>query len=118
MNGGARLGAAVAYVPVIGWLYVYVFRREDELAMYHLWQAVGLVLFLIGSLLGWAVLAWLLAWLPYMGALGIALFTLVIAAYLFGIIGWVIGIINALRGQMAPVPGIGHRAERLFTNRG
>ncbi len=107
----------MAYVPVIGWLYVTIFQREDELAMYHLRQSVGVVLFLIGSLLSWAVIAWLLAWLPYMGAVGIALFTLVIAAYLFGVICWVIGIINALRGQMTPLPGIGHRDKHLFSNR-
>ncbi|MBN1562330.1 MAG: hypothetical protein JXA10_00705 [Anaerolineae bacterium] len=117
MNGLARLGAAVAYVPVIGWVYAYAFQRTNTLVIYHLRQSIGLVLFLIGSLVGWAIMAWLLAWLPYLGIFGMALFTLVITAYLVGIILWVIGIINALNGQMAPLPGIGRRAEHLFSSR-
>lgn len=117
MSGLARLNRAAAYVPVIGWLYVYVFQRENAPAMYHLRQSVGLALFLIGSLAGWAVVAWVLAWIPYMGVLGVALFSLVIAAYLFGAVAWIIGLINALTGRVAPLPGIGRRFERLFGSR-
>jgi hypothetical protein len=38
-----------------------------------------------------------------------ALFALVIAAFLFGMVAWVIGVINALAGRMVPLPGIGQR---------
>lgn len=114
MSGVARLRRVAAYVPVIGWLYVYVVERENALAMYHLRQSIGLVLFLLGSLLGWVVIAWVLAWIPFMGALAAALFTLVIAAYLFGAVAWAIGVINALAGRRVPLLGIGHRVERLL----
>jgi uncharacterized membrane protein len=104
----------VAYlIPVIGWLYVFFFQRKNTLAMYHLRQSIGLFLFLIAAIAGWAVIAWVLAWIPYMGALGAALFTLVIAAYLFGIVAWILGLINALNKQVVPLPGFGQWADRL-----
>lgn len=114
MNGPSSFAAAVTYLlPGVGWLYVYVFQRHNTLAMYHLRQSIGLFLFLGGSIIGWVVIAWILAWIPYMGTLGIALFTLVIGAYLFSIIAWLQGLFNALNNRAAPLPGFGRWATRL-----
>ena len=114
MSDTSRLPAVLAYlIPFIGWLYVLLFARKNEVAMYHLKQAIGLFLFLLGMLLGWGVVAWLLAWLPYMAALGVGLFTLVIAAYLYGVVAWIMGLANALRNRLTPLPGFGRWAERL-----
>jgi len=114
MSNSSRFPAVVVYlVPVIGWLYVFFFQRKNMLAMYHLRQAIGLLLFLLAALLGWAVIAWVLAWIPYIGALGIALFTMVIAAFLFGIIAWILGLIHAVGHQVTPLPGFGQWASRL-----
>jgi uncharacterized membrane protein len=114
MSRPSRLPAVVAYlIPVIGWVYVYAFQRKNTLAMYHLRQSIGLCLFLVTTLIGWAAVAWGLAWLPYMGALSAALFTLVIAAFLFGIAAWILGLFNALSKRMVPLPGFGRWANRL-----
>jgi uncharacterized membrane protein len=113
MNDLSRFSAVAAYVPIIGWLYVYVFQRKNELANFHLKQSIGLVLFLVSALVSWAVVAWGLAWIPYMGALGMALFTLVMAAYVFGAVAWILGLIHSLRGQMVPLPWFGSWATRL-----
>jgi hypothetical protein len=114
MSRPSRFPAAVVYlVPVVGWLYVFSFHRRNTLAMYHLRQVIGLCLFLIAATIGWAVSAWLLAWIPYMGALGMALFAIVIAAYLFGVVAWTLGLINALTKRVVPLPGFGHWASRL-----
>ncbi len=114
MSEPSRFPAVVAYlIPVIGWLYVYFFQRKNALAMYHLRQSIGLCLFLLASLIGWAVIAWVLAWLPYMGTLGAGLFTIVMAAYLFGSVTWILGLINALKKKTTPLPGFGPWAERL-----
>jgi uncharacterized membrane protein len=59
------------------------------------------------------VIAWVLAWIPYMGAVAAALFTLVIAAYLFGIVAWVLGVINAATKRVVPLPAFGQWASRL-----
>lgn len=100
-------------MPVIGWLYVFFFQRKNALAMYHLRQAVGLFVFLAATISGWAVVAWILAWIPYMGALGAALFTIVIAACLFGIVAWLLGLFHALGRRTVPLPGFGRWASRL-----
>jgi uncharacterized membrane protein len=114
MSRPSRLPAVVAYlIPVIGWLYVFTFQRKNTLAMYHLRQSIGLFLFLVATITGWAVIAWVLAWIPYMGALSAALFTLVMAAYLFGMVAWILGLINALSRRAAPLPGFGPWANRL-----
>jgi len=111
---GPRFPAVVAYlIPILGWPYVYFFQRNNAFALYHLKQSIGLFLFLVATMTGWVVIAWVLAWIPYMGAVGAALFTLVIAAYLFAIVAWVLGLINAVSGRMVPLPGFGQLANRL-----
>lgn len=89
MNVSSRLPAVVAYIPIVGWLYVFIFQRKNTLAAFHLRQSIGLVLFLLMSFVVWVIVAWLLAWIPYMDLISIALFTLVIAAYGFGLIAWI-----------------------------
>ena len=114
MDGLSSFPAVVAYLfPLIGWLYVFFFQRNNALAMYHLRQSIGLCLFLLGTLIVWAVIAWVLVWLPYMGALAAGLFTIVIAIFLFGVAAWVTGLMRALRKQTIPLPFFGHWAERL-----
>jgi len=114
MNRPSRLPAVLAYlVPVIGWLYVLFFQRKNSFAVYHLRQSIGLCLFLVGALAGWAVVAWVLAWIPYAAVLSIALFAIVIAAYVFGVLAWILGLVNALSGRLAPLPLFGQWASRL-----
>ena len=114
MNTSSRFSAALAYLlPVLGWLYVYIFQRKNSFALYHLRQAIGLVIFLIVTLLSWAVLGWLLAWIPYLNILSIALFALVVGVYLYGIVAWLIGIYNALSDKESPLPLFGRLASRL-----
>jgi hypothetical protein len=113
MSGAARISAALAYIPIIGWLYVLAFQRQNALAVFHVRQSIGLVLFLIAALVVWAVVAFVLAWIPMLSALGVALFTLVMAAYFYGVVALAIGILNALNGKSNPLPGFGQRADRL-----
>ncbi len=113
MNDPARVPALIAYIPVVGWLYVIVAGRNNNLALYHLRQSIGLILFLIGVFVAWAVVGWLLAWIPYMDVLSMALFTLVIAAYIYGIVALILGVINAYRNRLVPLPLFGRWASRL-----
>jgi uncharacterized membrane protein len=114
MNRSSRLPAVLAYLlPVLGWLYVFVFERRNSFALYHLRQAIGLVVFLVVILLAWGVVGWLLAWIPYLGILSIALFALVVSAYIYGIVAWLIGIFNALSDRESPLPLFGRWASRL-----
>ena len=113
MNKSSRLPAVLAYLPIIGWLYVYFLHRQNGLAMYHLRQCVGLFLFLIGIFAVWAVIGWLIAWIPYMAALSVALFSIVLAAYIYGFVAWVWGIVNAFNYRLSPLPGFGNWANSL-----
>jgi uncharacterized membrane protein len=114
MNMSSRLPAVLVYLlPVLGWLYVFFFHRRNSLALYHLRQAIGLVVFLVVILIAWGVVGWLLAWVPYLGVLSIALFALVVSAYFYGIVAWLFGIYNALSDRESPLPLFGRWASRL-----
>lgn len=109
----SRVAGALAYLPIIGWLFVWLARRQDAFALFHLKQSIGLVVFLITMFLGWAVIAWLSGWIPYAFILGNALFALVIVAYVFGLFAWIIGVVNAARGRVALLPIFGRAANRV-----
>ncbi len=114
MSKPSRLPAVLAYLlPIIGWLYVLFFQRQNKFAVYHLRQSIGLFLFLIAVLVGWAVVAWILAWVPFLDIVSVSLFAIVIAAYLYGVVAWILGMSNALRDQLAPLPLFGEFANRL-----
>jgi uncharacterized membrane protein len=114
MNKSSRLPAVLAYLlPVIGWLYVFFFQRKNSLAVYHLRQSIGLVLFLAGAAVSWIVVGWIIAWIPYAAVLSIALFAIVITAYIYGIIAWIMGMNNAFKELQVPLPLFGQWANRL-----
>ena len=114
MNRPSRLPAVLTYlIPVIGWLYVIFFHRKNSLAVYHLKQSIGLVLFLIVTTTGWAAVGWVMAWIPYLAVLSIALFAIVIVAYIYGGVAWILGLSNALRDRPVPLPLFGEWANRL-----
>lgn len=113
MSKPSPVPALLAYIPIIGWLYVFALQRKNPLAVFHLRQSVGLFLFLAGTFVVWAVVAYLIAIIPYMGVLSVALFTIVIAFYIFGVMAWVMGILNALKNKSTPLPLFGQWANRL-----
>lgn len=113
MNKPSPFPALIAYIPIIGWLYVYLLQRKNSLAVFHLRQSVGLFLFLVATFIIWAVVAYVLAIIPYMAVFSVALFNIVIAFYLFGVVAWIMGILNALKNKSAPLPFFGQWANRL-----
>jgi uncharacterized membrane protein len=113
MDSSSRIFAAIAYIPVIGWLVGLLLQRRNAFVMFHVRQSIGLFLFLIVVAVGWAVITWLVAWIPFAFLIGAALFALVIAAFVFGAITWVAGIVNALRGRMSLLPVFGRTANRM-----
>ena len=114
MDTSSRFSAVLSYVPVIGWLYVLLLQRQNAFARFHVRQAIGLILFLIGVFAGWAVITWVLSFvLPFGFLVGNALFALVVAAGIYGVFAWIIGIINASQGRAAMLPVFGRRASQL-----
>jgi uncharacterized membrane protein len=109
-----RFPALLAYLlPVVGWIYILIFERKSVFVMFHLKQALGLFGFLLSVATGWVILAWLIAMIPYGFILSVSLFTLVIAALIFGVVAWISGVINVLRGKVTFLPLVGRKAYRL-----
>jgi len=110
-----RNAAFLAYLlPIVGWLYVLLFRRKDEFAVYHAKQSMMLTMTAVGAPAVWALFAWIVSWLPLAGPIiSVALFALVILAYIFLAATWVIGMVYALQAKMKPVPVVGGWAERI-----
>ncbi|MFN8489670.1 MAG: hypothetical protein U0350_18950 [Caldilineaceae bacterium] len=111
-----RTLAFIAYLlPIVGPLLVFLFNRRNLFSLYHACQSLTITLGLVIMPFGWLVLSWLLIWVPLIGSvLAASLFTLVMAAYLALIIGWVLGFINSLRAKQAAIPVFGGWGERLF----
>ncbi len=113
METSDRLSAFLAYIPVIGWMYVILVKRQNSLSMFHLRQSIGLFIFLGATFAAWVAVTWIVSWIPFGFMVGIALFTLVMTVYIFGIIAWVSGIVYALQGRMALLPLIGKMANSI-----
>jgi len=115
VNEPKRHLAFLAYLlPIFGWLYVLLFQRKDEFAVYHAKQSMILTIAALGAPVAWVVVAWIVAWLPLAGPIiAAALFALVILVYIFLAATWVIGMIYALQAEMKPVPVVGRWAERI-----
>jgi len=111
MENSQRISAVIAYIPVIGWLYVLFAQRKDEFALFHLRQSIGLVIGLVVSVLAWGVVAWVLSWIPFGDVIGIALFTLVICVWIVAVITLIIGLVNAARGLRNQLPFFGSFAK-------
>jgi uncharacterized membrane protein len=116
VSTSSRISAFLAYLLlVIGWLYVFLFRKNDKLAMYHTKQSMMLIIIAIGATLVWAILGWLVSLIPFVGfIIAVAFFSLILTIYIVLTIGWVVGMVNALQAKVKPVPVVGVWAERLF----
>ena len=113
MDSSDRLSAFLAYIPVVGWIYVLLAKRQNSLSMFHVRHSIGLFIFLAATFAAWAVITWVLGWIPFGFMVGVALFTMVITAFIFGIIVWVTGIVHALNGRMVLLPLIGKMANSI-----
>ena len=113
MNEYSRVPAVIAYIPVLGWLYVLLLQRQNPLALFHVRQAIGLVLFLLGVAASWVVIGWVVAWIPFGILLSTALFAVVIAAAVFSIIALISGVIHAGQGRAIALPLFGDTASRM-----
>ncbi len=115
MKGSKKYLAFLAYlVPVLGWLYILIAERKDRFSRYHAKQSLVLTLALVGAVLVWLVLAWVLTWLPFVGPIIAAFsFTLVALVWVVVVVDWIVGMVYALRVEMKPVPLLGGWGEKL-----
>lgn len=114
METSKRVNAFIAYLlPIIGWIYLLIFRRKDDFAMFHLKQAIGNFVLVTVVSVGWVVVTWGITWIPYGYLLGMSLFSLVLLAFAVAVVSWLMGVSNALRGRVAFLPIMGRMVYRL-----
>ncbi|MBZ0100239.1 MAG: hypothetical protein K8F30_14255 [Taibaiella sp.] len=99
--------AIVSYITFIGWLISYLFlypKQKDALGAFHLRQTLGLYLSgLVLSIVNRAFgpgLVWGVG-----SIVGVILFVF-----------WLIGLVNAINGQLKPLPLVGEYFQRWFRN--
>jgi uncharacterized membrane protein len=115
VNTSERFAATLSYLLLpIGWLYVLLFGRRSAFAVFHCKQSIAIVGFVLIASAAWVGVGWLLAWIPFGAVVGVALFSLVIAALVCAAVIWILGMVSALRGRMAPLPIVGGWARRLM----
>lgn len=116
MKSPNRTLAFLTYlIPVIVPLYVIFAQRKDVLARYHAYQSLALCAAVLIVPAVWAIIAWVMAWIPLVGVLlSAASFALVIAAYLVLLVGWFYGMMSALQSRVRPVPLFGGWGERFL----
>jgi uncharacterized membrane protein len=114
MSASSRYLAFFAYLLSLpGALYVLLARRDDAFAVYHARQSLALALAALLTPLIWLIAAFALAWIPTAGPVaGVALFALVLAAYVGFALSWVIGMVYALQGRVRAIPLVGRPATR------
>jgi uncharacterized membrane protein len=110
-----RVAAFLAYlVPILGPLYAMIAHRGDAFVEFHARQSLTLTALAIGAPLGWMIVAWVMLWIPSAGPLiAVPGFTLVILIYIFLAVAWLVGMANALRFELKPLPIVGRWAERI-----
>ena len=109
MSMSSKISAFIAYLLLIfGWLFVMIFKRGDEFAVFHAKQSLRLTIYLVAIPAAWALGAYFVALIPFVGPiLASATFTLVMVAILRCSSPGSIGMSNALRARWAQVPMFG-----------
>ncbi|MVZ61722.1 hypothetical protein GQF63_06805 [Sphingobacterium humi] len=101
INDGKNI-AIIAYLTIIGLIIAFVLNNEkkNDFASFHIRQSLGIMLMMFAVSI--------VSYLPYIGGI------IAIAGFIFGVILWIMGIMNAVNGNKKPVPVVGERFSELF----
>lgn len=115
----SRIKAFFAYLFLaVGGLLVLLFSRKDQFAVYHARQSIVITVVAIAAPIVWAVPAYLIAFIPFIGPLiASASFTLVIAIFIALLVAWITGLVYALRAIPKSVPFFGDLVKRWMGNK-
>ncbi|GJM28450.1 MAG: hypothetical protein DHS20C17_10850 [Cyclobacteriaceae bacterium] len=92
----------LAYITIFGLIIAFIMNQEkkDPFGSYHIRQALGIF---ICSLALSAI-----AMVPFVG------WAVAVIGWLLILVLWVMGLINAISGNMKPVPVLGEKFEEWF----
>ena len=98
----------LAYLGPVLFVPMFV-KKDSKFAQFHVRQGFNLLVFWIASI----ILRWTIGIIPYVGTY---FFRYVVYAAQLGILVFsIIGIVNALRGEMKPLPAFGDKLDLLKT---
>jgi uncharacterized membrane protein len=103
--------AVIAYIlSPVGAIIALLFGRGKAFCRHHARRSLELFGFVAVLFVAWLVTAHILTLIPYVGfPIGILLFGLVLAAFLFALVLAVIGIIKAIKGEEVIFPMVSAR---------
>jgi uncharacterized membrane protein len=100
--GESKLFAFLAYLlGIIGFVLVFLVRRNDKFAMYHAKQSLVLCI------------SWIIVYFVGMAIPFIGWFIIMPLGNLLLFILWIFGIVNALSGKEKPLPIIGQFGDKI-----
>ncbi len=92
-----KVTGIVSYIAIIGWIIAFV-AGDKEGAKFHLNQSLVINIL---SLVNNYILAWILGFIPVVGAI----ISLVISIFIF--VCWILGLVYAVKEEEKEVPLIG-----------
>ena len=113
-----RLAILAYVIPILGPIYLLFFTKRDNFFMvYHARQMLAWALMIVAMPFAWVVVAYPISWIPLAGPLiSAALFGLVILTWVFAVIIWIIGLIQAIGNRLKPLPLVWQLSEWLFSS--
>lgn len=106
--------AILSYITLIGWIIAIVMHSSNktQLGAYHIRQSLGYMIFGIILMIVFSILTvFILMAAPIVGII-FTFFSWIL--YIGLLILWIIGLVNAINGQMKPIPIIGNLADKLL----
>ncbi len=112
--GEDKTVAILSYLTLIGFIIAIVLHngKKTALGTFHLQQALGLVVTAIGGCIAIVILGIILAFIPVLGWILSLLINLGFGLGMLALV--IIGFINALNGQMKPLPVVGAQYQKWF----
>ena len=109
-----KIAAFLSYLLLVpGWLFVLIFRRKDSHASFHARQSMLINLLALVMIAAWFVVTWLVVSIPIMGPIfAWFLFAIVITAFIFLAVVWIMGMVRSFRENSRPLPLFGNWARK------
>jgi len=98
----------IAYILSFpGAIFVRFTGKKNKFCLHHARRSAELFLFLLFLLVGWYIITYILMIIPYAGfPIAMALFGIIVAAWLYCMVMCVMGIVKALQGKIVIFPFI------------
>ncbi|MBT4604981.1 hypothetical protein HOC01_05040 [archaeon] len=98
----AKVIAVVSYITLVGWIIALILnlQKKQALASFHIRQSLMLILASVVA----GILGTVLFFIPFIAPI----------LYIVVFVLWVIGLINAIKGEQKQIPLVGSFAQKWF----